>query len=82
MEIIVFEYKLFKITRINLDNTLDTTFNLNTELNGLVKDIYSTSTVRIIVCRKFSTFNNTPSKYVNQLSHDGTKLNTSFNIEH
>ncbi len=68
-----------KITRINLDNTLDTTFNLNTELNGLVKDIALQSDGKIIIVGSFTTFNNTPSKYIVRLNPDGTK-DTSFNI--
>jgi hypothetical protein len=42
-----------KITRINLDNTLDTTFNLNTELNGLVKDIVLQPDGKIILVGSF-----------------------------
>ncbi len=68
-----------KITRINLDNTLDTTFNLNTELNGLVKDIVLQPDGKIILVGSFTTFNNSSSKYIVRLNADGTK-DTSFNI--
>lgn len=68
-----------KITRINLDNTLDTTFNLNTELNGLVKDIVLQPDGKIILVGSFTTFNNSSSKYIVRLNADGTK-DTNFNI--
>ena len=68
-----------KITRINLDNSLDTSFNASTELNGLVKDIALQPDGKIILVGSFTTFNNTPSKYIVRLNADGTK-DTSFNI--
>ncbi len=68
-----------KITRINLDNSLDTSFNASTELNGLVKDIALQPDGKIILVGSFTTFNNTSSKYIVRLNADGTK-DTSFNI--
>lgn len=67
------------IKRINLDNTLDSSFNTATELNGLVKDIALQPDGKIILVGSFTTFNNTSSKYIVRLNADGTK-DTSFNI--
>ena len=68
-----------KITRINLDNSLDTSFSTATELNGLVKDLAIQPDGKIILVGSFTTFNNTSSKYIVRLNADGTK-DTSFNI--
>ena len=61
------------IKRINLDNTLDSSFNTATELNGLVKDIALQPDGKIILVGSFTTFNNTSSKYIVRLNADGTK---------
>ena len=73
-----------KITRINLDNSLDTSFNVATELNGVVKDIALQADGKIILVGSFTTFNGVSSKYIVRLNADGTKDNsftigTSFN---
>ncbi|MDD3004878.1 T9SS type A sorting domain-containing protein [Flavobacterium sp.] len=68
-----------RIKRINLDNTLDTSFNPATELNGLVKEMVLQPDGKIILVGSFTTFNNTASKYIVRLNADGTK-DTSFNI--
>lgn len=68
-----------KITRINLDNSRDTSFSTATELNGLVKDIAIQSDGKIILVGSFTTFNNSASKYIVRLNTDGT-IDTSFTI--
>jgi uncharacterized delta-60 repeat protein len=67
------------ITRINLDNSRDTSFSTATELNGLVKDIAIQSDGKIILVGSFTTFNNSASKYIVRLNTDGT-IDTNFTI--
>lgn len=74
-----FNINYSKITRINLNNTLDTFFSTATELNGVIKDIALQPDGKIILVGSFTTFNNTPSKYIVRLNADGTK-DTSFTI--
>ena len=67
------------IARINSNGTLDTTFITGTGANGNVYTTSIQSDGKVIIGGSFTTYNGTPSNFLNRLNTDGT-LDTSFNI--
>jgi uncharacterized delta-60 repeat protein len=68
-----------RLVRLNLDGTLDTTFDVGTGFNSTVVDIALTSEGKIVVAGDFTTFRGSSQNRIVRLNTDGTK-DTSFNI--
>jgi uncharacterized delta-60 repeat protein len=67
------------IARLNVDGSLDTTFNIGTGFDSDVMSSNLQSDGKILVCGHFSTFNGTPMNLIARLNSDGT-LDQAFNI--
>jgi uncharacterized delta-60 repeat protein/gliding motility-associated-like protein len=68
-----------RITRLNSDGTLDTSFNIGTGVNGYyVRSIALQPDGKILVGGLFKDFNGTAQNSITRLNSDGT-LDTSFN---
>jgi len=68
-----------RITRLNSDGTLDTSFNIGTGFNSGVVSIALQPDGKILMGGWFTSYNGTTQNYIARLDSDGT-LNTSFNI--
>jgi uncharacterized delta-60 repeat protein len=68
-----------KIARLNTDGTLDTSFNVGTGANNIVKTTSIQSDGKIIIGGDFTTYNGTILNRIARLNTDGT-LDTSFNV--
>ena len=67
-----------RITRLNADGTLDTTFNPGTAANAMVYAIVPQTDGKILISGEFTTFNGTTKNRITRLNSDGT-LDTTFN---
>ncbi|MDO5981504.1 T9SS sorting signal type C domain-containing protein [Flavivirga spongiicola] len=67
-----------RIARLNSDGSLDTSFNIGTGTNGIVKTISSQSDGKVIIGGDFTTYNGTIVNRIARLNNDGS-LDTSFN---
>ena len=67
-----------RIARLNIDGTLDTTFNVGTGLNNIVYSLLLQADGKIIASGAFDNFNQINRKNIARLNSDGT-LDTSFN---
>lgn len=67
-----------RIARLNVDGTLDTTFNPGTGANSWIYSNSIQSDGKIIVCGEFTTFNGDSINYLARLNVDGT-TDTTFN---
>src|SRR5690554_3222817 len=68
-----------RITRLNSDGTLDTSFNIGTGINGYyVSSIALQPDGKILVGGNFTAFNGTTQNKITRLNSEGT-LDTSFN---
>ncbi len=69
-----------RIARLNIDGTLDTSFNIGNGITGgSVEKIIVLPDDKILVAGRFNTFNNLPMSRIVKLNADGT-LDTTFNI--
>ncbi len=67
-----------KIARLNLDGTLDLSFNSdNIAINGDIKAIQLQSDQKIIAAGSFTSINGVPKKYIARFNSDGT-LDATF----
>ena len=66
------------IARLNIDGTLDPTFNSDIGANGSIKTITIQSDGKIIIGGNFTSYNGTARNRIARLNTDGT-LDTSFN---
>jgi len=65
-----------RVARLNLDGSLDTSFDPGTGFNNIVREIFEISD-KIYVCGQFTTYNGTTRNRVARLNLDGS-LDTSF----
>lgn len=75
-----------RIARLNVDGTLDNTFNPGTGFNGLVYPITIQGDGKIVVGGNFTSFNGTARNYIARLNANGSLdslfgANTQFNDE-
>ena len=66
-----------KIIRLNIDGTIDSSFNIGTGFDNKVNAIATQSDGKILVGGSFSIYNGTSSLYLIRLNSDGT-IDTSF----
>ncbi|MES2573368.1 MAG: T9SS type A sorting domain-containing protein [Bacteroidota bacterium] len=66
-----------RITRLNADGTLDTTFNPGTAANAMVYAIVLQTDGKILISGEFPTFNGTTKNRIARLNADGT-LDATF----
>lgn len=64
------------ITRLNLDGTVDATFNTGTGANNTVKTIAIQSDGKILIGGSFTNYNGANSQHIARLNTDGTKDTT------
>jgi uncharacterized delta-60 repeat protein len=64
------------ITRLNLDGTVDATFNAGTGPNNTVKTIAIQSDGKILIGGSFTNYNGANSQHILRLNTDGTKDTT------
>jgi uncharacterized delta-60 repeat protein len=69
----------FRITRINTDGTLDTTFNTGTGFNSVVYATPIQPDGKIIAAGNFSQYNGLSATFIIRLNTDGTR-DTTFNV--
>ncbi|OFX65411.1 MAG: hypothetical protein A2X15_00340 [Bacteroidetes bacterium GWB2_32_14] len=67
-----------RIARLNTDGTLDTTFNIGTGANNIVRTITIQSDGKIMIGGQFTSYNDTTINRIARLNADGT-LDTTFN---
>ena len=67
-----------RIARLNIDGTLDTTFNIGTGANNEVRTIAIQSNGRILIGGDFTSYNGTTRNCIARLNTDGT-LDGTFN---
>jgi uncharacterized delta-60 repeat protein len=67
------------ITRLNIDGTLDTSFNVGTGADFEVSTTALQSDGKIIIGGRFTSYNGTSIKYIARLYEDGA-LDTTFNL--
>ena len=68
-----------RLIRLNSDGSRDTTFNIGTGFNGVVRAISIQSDGKIIAGGGFTTFTGSPQNRLIRLNSDGSK-DTTFNI--
>jgi uncharacterized delta-60 repeat protein len=68
-----------RIARLNVDGTLDTTFNPGTGANAVIYDIALQPDGKIIIGGNFTLYNGTSVNRIARLNSDGT-LDSSFNV--
>src|SRR5207248_1147872 len=68
-----------RITRLNSDGSLDTTFNIGTGANSAVRAIAVQPDGRILIGGQFTTYNGTARNNIARLNADGS-LDTTFNV--
>jgi uncharacterized delta-60 repeat protein len=68
-----------RIIRLNVEGSIDTSFNIGTGFNNGVRSIAIQSDNKIIVCGDFTTYNSTTSNRIIRLNTDGS-VDTSFNV--
>ena len=68
-----------RITRLNLDGTIDATFNPGSGPNEEIQTISVQTDGKIIIGGWFTSFNGTPINYLARLNSDGS-LDPTFNI--
>lgn len=66
------------IARLNMNGSLDTTFNPGTGADGAVLSTNLQSDGKIIITGSFTKYNGTPREYIARLNTDGT-LDATFN---
>jgi uncharacterized delta-60 repeat protein len=69
-----------RIARLNVDGSLDASFNPGTGANNNVNSIALLSNGKILISGGFKTYNRISRKYVAKLNLDGS-LDTSFNLD-
>lgn len=67
------------IARLNINGSLDTTFNPGTGANNVISNVSLQSTGKIIIGGQFTSFNGTLSNYIARLNSSGV-LDSTFNI--
>lgn len=68
-----------RVIRLNIDGTLDTTFNLSNETNSPVYSIAIQSNQKILIGGDFNYYNGISIKSFARLNNDGS-LDSSFNV--
>src|SRR5690554_5875872 len=68
-----------RITRLNTDGSLDSSFNIGTGFNQFVQSIAIQPDGKIIIGGGFTDYNGTTQNYITRLNTNGS-LDTSFNI--
>ena len=68
-----------RIIRLNVDGSIDTSFNIGTGFNNQVRSVAIQSDNKVIVCGDFTAYNGTTSNRIIRLNTDGS-LDTSFNV--
>jgi len=66
-----------RIIRLNLDGSIDTSFNIGTGFNGAVIDVKVDSSDKIYVTGYFTSYNGTAARGIIRLNNDGS-VDTSF----
>ena len=66
------------LVRLNINGTLDTTFNIGVGFNIAIKSIAIQPNGKIFACGAFTTFNNVSTNYIVKLNSDGS-LDNTFN---
>lgn len=66
-----------KICRLNLDGTLDQTFNAGSGPDGIVRSVTIQQDGKILICGTFTTFSGVARKNIARLNSDGS-LDVSF----
>lgn len=64
------------IARLNVDGSLDTSFNVGTGANNMVKTVAIQSDGKILIGGSFTTYNGDNSQHIVRLNIDGTKDTT------
>ncbi|MCH2223158.1 MAG: T9SS type A sorting domain-containing protein [Crocinitomicaceae bacterium] len=67
------------IVRLNVDGTVDTTFNIGNIANGSISSIKIQPDGKILVGGFFTTWNGAPTNYIVRLNTDGS-IDPTFNI--
>lgn len=65
-----------RIARLNIDGSLDMSFNVGTGANNIVKTIAIQSNGKILIGGSFTTYNGDNSQHIVRLNIDGTKDTT------
>jgi len=68
-----------RIARINVDGSLDATFNPGSGANGSVFTMYEQNDGKIIIGGNFTSYNGTPRNQIARINVDGS-LDLSFNL--
>jgi len=68
-----------RIIRLNSDGSIDTSFNIGTGFNDIVRALQIQSDGKILVGGNFATYNGVTSNRIIRLNSDGSR-DTSFNI--
>lgn len=68
-----------KLTRINVNNTIDASFANATVYNGVIKDMALQADGKILIVGSFTTVDGASSKYIVRLNADGTR-DIGFNV--
>lgn len=67
-----------RIARLNMDGSLDATFNPGTGANAIVRSLYLQPNGKILIVGDFTSYNGTGRNYITRLNSDGS-LDASFN---
>ncbi|GCC50324.1 hypothetical protein SanaruYs_05390 [Chryseotalea sanaruensis] len=67
-----------RILRINVDGSIDDSFDTGQGPNDLVYDIFIQADGKILICGNFTSYNGLPVKYLARLNADGS-LDNTFN---
>jgi uncharacterized delta-60 repeat protein len=68
-----------RITRLNTDGTIDTSFNIGTGANSSIRTLSIQEDGKILVGGDFTTYSGSTQNRITRLNTDGT-IDTSFNI--
>jgi uncharacterized delta-60 repeat protein len=66
------ETAVSNIARLNIDGTLDDTFNQGSGFNKPVKNVKYLANGKLIICGYFTQYNSVPVNYIVRLNEDGT----------
>jgi uncharacterized delta-60 repeat protein/uncharacterized repeat protein (TIGR01451 family) len=68
-----------RIARLNTDGSLDSTFNIGTGPNGVIRDVAMQNDGKLIIVGDFTSYNGTVRNRVARLNTDGS-LDFTFNV--